>query len=1306
MGRALLLLAVAAIFHRPLIRFIAIRIAAHEHLALDFHISGTLLTNLTITGVHVAPNGTGPSPVEKIEVDRIRFDYSLPMLARHGFGEFLRSYELHHADLVFVALPSRDKSKAVEERKEKLGVVDQIRAILAQPAAYADRAEIEDFNIRVRLPENEVVVKGVDLLLAPDRLGYLRVGRIAIPGLPTWEKLAAETSYEKRNLFIKNLQITPDLILQDVNFDASQRAQHKGGVSLHARVFGGDLSLSMLGNRLLQKGENLEHSYDTTTRVSARNINLRGVAEYFGAKDLPVESLASLDMEFSGEPEKPQTWTGSIVASIERIAAGRLQIERAGFQSSIDHGDAKTQIDVALLGNTLKLTGTARLPASVNEFGATEGDGVLELDATHLAELSDPLGMTEPLKGAASAEGRFGFHGRRASAELRVAIEKLTAGAIGVETARMKISVSKSIGQPGLSGLTSDVGVEVTNARFGSFNVDSATLRGSTIGNAVTLKTLDLTRGENSVSAQGSYEIPRDLKEAAKAPIEAQIAIKVPVLQGFGIVVNGQPLEGHINGAGTVKYVDGVPVGGLSLDGAIKLGDFSPEHIEARVKFADREAKIEELVLKLGGTDHLAVVGTIGLDEPNAYAGTVSLGIKNLTALQPLLAVFGVKEPISGSLGIEWDGKGAMRPAAHDGNLKIEAAHARYGAVDLREFRLAGKYGAGFAEASEFRVASGITLLEGRLDYIEGKLRLREISLMQGGQQALTGYIILPFDLANKAQPIPLEERIAINLNATSLKLEKLITSFGQTSPIIGELTASLVSGGTLLNPAGQLKLKARGLKAKAAPQFDNAELDLELDYTDKILDLNFTARQREIQPLTIVGKLPLDIEKAVKEKAYDPALPIYFELKLPPSSLVALPKFVPAVRRLDGTMGLDVTVGGTYGDPAITAVLAVDLKGGRMTAENVPAIGAFKARVGYANGVLSFDTFKGELGGGTFKLSGTIKATELNELSFGPKLKVPTVVAPLFDLRLESDEVLVVRDDSITVRADADVKLEGPLNAASATGTIYVVHSRFFKEIDILPIGLPGRPKPAPKSAPSQTVISFPEPPLRDWKFDIAIKTRDDDPFGIRGNLANGSAALALRFAGTGLKPWLDGNIRVENFTASLPFSSLSVTRGFVYFKEDEPFQPVLDIQAESTARDYVVGAYIYGTARAPEIQLSSEPPLPHADIVSLLATGTTTAELGANAEVLASRAAMLALKELYQKVFKRGSTPPPSTSKTSDGNLLDRFEMELGGTDNRSGRQQVIGRYKINDRFYIMGDAGVDGQVTGRLKYLIRFR
>jgi len=71
----------------------------------------------------------------------MRFDFSLPKLLREGPGEFVHSYEVHHADLAFVALPS----KTTGEKRQKQSLANILQTILAQPAAYADRVHIEDF---------------------------------------------------------------------------------------------------------------------------------------------------------------------------------------------------------------------------------------------------------------------------------------------------------------------------------------------------------------------------------------------------------------------------------------------------------------------------------------------------------------------------------------------------------------------------------------------------------------------------------------------------------------------------------------------------------------------------------------------------------------------------------------------------------------------------------------------------------------------------------------------------------------------------------------------------------------------------------------------------------------------------------------------------------------------------------------------------------------------------------------------------------------------------------------------------------
>src|SRR5438552_18940627 len=96
------------------------------------------------------------------------------------------------------------------------------------------------------------------------------------------------------------------------------------------------------------------------------------------------------------------------------------------------------------------------------------------------------------------------------------------------------------------------------------------------------------------------------------------------------------------------------------------------------------------------------------------------------------------------------------------------------------------------------------------------------------------------------------------------------------------------------------------------------------------------------------------------------------------------------------------------------------------------------------------------------------------------------------------------------------------------------MTNSHFLKTIDLIPIGLPGRPAPQPPSARPE--FSFPEPPFRDWKFDVAIKTKD--PVVIRGNLATGGAIGDLKLTGTGLRPGLLGTVLLEDVEATLPFS------------------------------------------------------------------------------------------------------------------------------------------------------------------------
>jgi autotransporter translocation and assembly factor TamB len=301
----------------------------------------------------------------------------------------------------------------------------------------------------------------------------------------------------------------------------------------------------------------------------------------------------------------------------------------------------------------------------------------------------------------------------------------------------------------------------------------------------------------------------------------------------------------------------------------------------------------------------------------------------------------------------------------------------------------------------------------------------------------------------------------------------------------------------------------------------------------------------------------------------------------------------------------------------------------------------------------------------------------------------------PTLDLQLRARSVLLARNDTLTVRADADLTTTGPFAAATVSGNVALTDSHILKNIDLIPIGLPGRPAPEPPAERPQ-LFSFASPPLRDWKFDVAIKTKT--PVEIRGDLATGGANTDLKLTGTGVRPELDGVVQLKNVEATLPFSRLQVSTGVLYFDQSDSMNPRIDLQGTSVIHDYTVRVYVYGTLLSPQAIFTSEPPLAEEEIISLIATGATRQELSSS-NVLAGRAAILLVQQLYRKVFKKGQ--PTETNP-----VFNRLDLDLGTIDPRTGQQQATVRFKINDQFVLTGDVGVHGDFRGKLKYLIRFR
>ena len=471
-----------------------------------------------------------------------------------------------------------------------------------------------------------------------------------------------------------------------------------------------------------------------------------------------------------------------------------------------------------------------------------------------------------------------------------------------------------------------------------------------------------------------------------------------------------------------------------------------------------------------------------------------------------------------------------------------------------------------------------------------------------------------------------------------------------------------------------------RELRSERAAKLDAATFDLSAQAQHDQLTIAGKLQQAKIQPMELSANMPFDIPKIIRDRKVADETPITGKIHLPRSSVNFVREIVPEFETLDGDMALDVDVTGKFGKPVLSGNGDMTVNLARFTNGTLPTLRDFKARLTLSNDALTLERFGGELAGGKFTVNGGIT--------------FPKITSANLDLHLKADSVLIARNDAVTARADADLKVAGPMMSANVTGNIAVTNSQLLKNIDLIPIGLPGRPAPQPPA--SQPDFSIPEPPFRDWKFDVAVKTKD--PFLIRGNLANGDANCDLHLTGTGLHPGLEGQVRLKNVEATLPFSRLSISYGFLYFDPSDSLNPKIDLHGTSVVRDYIVHVFVYGTLLSPEAVFTSEPPLPQEEIISLLATGATREQLTGDNNVLAGRAAMLLVQQLYVKIFKKGQA-------AQSNSVFDRLDLDVGQIDPRTGERQATARFKINNKFVLVGDLEVGGDFRGMLKYLIRF-
>jgi hypothetical protein len=1259
------------IFHRPLLlsfgHWLALHYAAKENLKLAFRIEGNVFTNLTIRNLHATP--TGPSPVESIDADFVHADYSLLGLARHGFSNFLRGVEVRSARVVLDPSKAKHKPRPPNQRDEL-------------PSLFPERVRLADATLIIKDRPHDWVIEHADVDLNPRNPSDLRIARLQLPPGQNWSNVSAQSSYSNRNLILRDLVLSGDRI-HSINLDASQIGAKKLAINLDSEIGGGKISGSITFSETVS-------SLNSEVHLLAEKVDAAALNKYATLPEGFLHGeIERLNIDGNGVLDSPRTWTGTAAAQMNNFGEQEFGFDRGVFRLSARNGAATLEsADVAQGENDFHLRGSAELPKSMKEFGRSAA--TVEVTAAAVDLQRATAGLSQRLSGSAQAKGKIEIKNGKLNAELNVSANSVGFADGKVETLTAKVTASKVIppadaNKAWYADLRSNVDLDVSNIQLRDYMADSVQGSLSSTDDLVKFEKLLVKRNENEMTVSGQYRLPADLKDLASQPAKIGLSLNATELANYWIGDSPDKISGPLRIDGQVEWKNGVGNGQLTIYGAnLRMRNLVFRQLSSQCVIINSVVYLNDFTAALNERDFVRANGIIDLRAPFRYSGKVSANIADLSTLKPLLHAYKNENELRGSFAMEWEGSGDAKSVKNSGKLKLVLEKGRYANMQSLQAKVDASYSPNGLDVPIVFFRSDKMDFQAVAEAKGETLEISKIQLNQGQAKYAQGYVSVPLVWKNlgTGEPIfPSNGKVTVNFQSENIEIKKLFEGVGSKPVASGVVNVKLDAQGTLGKLEARLDVQGRDLRSMRVPNLAPATFDLIAQIKDKQLTINGKLQQAKIQPLELMANLPLDAAKVLRQKKLPDDTPVTAKVRLPRSSVNFLRQLVPRIEQLDGDAGLDVDVGGTVGQPIFSGSGDMTVNVARSNDVTLPALRGFSARLKFADNTLTFERFGGELSGGKFTLDGRVTFPRLTNANI--------------DLHLKADSVLVTRNESITARADCDIKVTGPFSSASVTGNVALTNSQFLKNLDLIPIGLPGRPAPQPPSY--RPDFSVPEPPFRNWKFDVAIKTKD--PFLIRGSMATGGATSDLHLIGTGLHPGLQGLVRLEKVEATLPFSRLEIAYGFLYFDPSDSLNPKIDLHGRSVIRDHIIHVYVYGTSLAPEAIFTSEPPLPQEEIISLLATGTTREELTGNNNVLAGRAATLFVTQLYRKVFKKGQA-------TRSDTLFDRLDVDFGTVDPRTGQQQATARLKLNDQFVLMGDLGVGGEWRGMIKYLIRFR
>jgi translocation and assembly module TamB len=347
-----------------------------------------------------------------------------------------------------------------------------------------------------------------------------------------------------------------------------------------------------------------------------------------------------------------------------------------------------------------------------------------------------------------------------------------------------------------------------------------------------------------------------------------------------------------------------------------------------------------------------------------------------------------------------------------------------------------------------------------------------------------------------------------------------------------------------------------------------------------------------------------------------------------------------------------------------------------------------------HGNGVLTLTRdhlnithFQGTVGGGTLTAQGGV--------AYRPGIQ--------FDLGLSAKGVRILYPQGVRESVNADLRLAGTTDNAVLGGQVNLADLSFTPAFDLNSFINQFSGGVSPPSTPgfSQNI-----------QLNLGVRSENEINLVSRTLSINGSANLRVR--GTAADPVILGRVNLSGGDIILNGDRFVVNGGTIEFVNPSETQPVVNLSLNTTIQQYNIFMRFNGPIDQLRTNYSSDPSLPAADIINLLAFGSTTEASAATATATPTNQAAQSLvaSQVSSQVTSRvskvagisqlsinpvlaggSSQGPPGANVTIQqrvtGNLFVTFSSNVASTQN----QTVQGQYQLSPRVAVSATRDQNG-------------